>query len=70
MNMKRRIDNKDMIVLCLRKAFADAANFETVEELKDWLRKKNAQPHEQLDAEWRKLIDEAKDELENCTYLH
>ena len=67
---KRRIDNKDLIILCIRKAFADASKFETVEELKDWFRKEKAKPQEQIDAEFRKLIKDAKEELENCTYLY
>jgi hypothetical protein len=67
---KRRIDNKDLIVLCLRKAFADASKFETIEELKDWLRKENAKPQWQINAEILKLIKEAREELEKCTYLY
>ena len=68
--MKRRIDNKDLIVLCLRKAFAEASKFETVEKLKEWLRKENAKPQWQINAECRKLIKEAREELENWAYLH
>jgi hypothetical protein len=45
-------------------------DFETVEELNKWLRNETAKPQEQIDAECRNVLEEARKELENCTYLY
>ncbi len=68
--MKRRVDNKDLIVLYLNKIFSKVPDFETEEELKEWLRKENAKPQEQIDAECRKILDEARKQLEDAEYLY
>lgn len=66
----RRIDNKDLIACYLHKMLSSIPDFETVEELNKWLRNETAKPQEQIDAEYRNVLEEARKELENCTYLY
>ena len=68
--MKKPVDDKDLIVLFIKKILSRAPEFTTEEELREWLRKEIAKPKEQIAAESNKILEEARKQLEDATYLY
>lgn len=70
--MKRTVNNKDILVYALNKSLAAVPDQElgSIDEFKDFLRKEIAKPQSQVTAETKKIVDQARKELENATYLY
>lgn len=68
--MKHRVHNKDLIVLYLNKMLSRIPSFETEDEMREWFQREAARPRDEVYADCRKVLEEAREELENAAYLY
>ena len=68
--MKRKVNNRDLVALTIHKIMSSCPSFETEKAFIEYLRKDAKRPKAERIAEGRKLMNEAKKELENAIYLY